>query len=190
MLTDEEYHSAEDQRRRQGQLFGEGWKHLFQPALNTNLCNIISKVCLHQFIVLQWVVLPFLQLYWHGYCHSRDRSLGICRRCYDFFFSQVNWSSRGLEKSSKAFGSVTCLQSTVPILQLQNVCSERAQPGTSSGSRKNRGTGGQGHRGKAHEVIWTSRRLLGISTNNMNNENLRVSPVRVWKWSFFHHAFM
>lgn len=96
ILTGREHHSAAEQRRRQGQLFGERWKHLLQSALNTNLCNIISKVCLHQFMALRWVALPFLQLFWHGCCHSRDRSLGICRRSYDFlffFFSHVNWSS-------------------------------------------------------------------------------------------------
>lgn len=142
-------------------------------------------------MVLQWVVLPFLQLFWHVCCHSRDRALGKWRKCYNFFFfSQFNWSSSGLEKSSKAFGSVTCLQRTVPNLQLQKMCSEHAQPGTDTRSRNKRVTGGHGQRGKAHEVMWTSRKLLGISTNNVNNENLRVSPVRVWEWSFLHHVFM
>lgn len=47
--------------------------------------------------------------------------------------------------------------------------------------------------GKAREaklMKWWSRNLLGISTNNVHNENFRAYPVRVWKWSFLHHVFM
>lgn len=115
------------------------WRRMVtSPSGSPEYCNIISKVCLHQFMALQWKILPLFQLFLHGCCHSKESSLGICRCCYNFFFPSSERTTSGLEKSSKAFGSVTCLQWTVSILWVQKIGSVHAGVG---GTQEQEGNG-------------------------------------------------
>lgn len=44
-------------------------------------CNIISKVCLHQFMAHQWIILPLFQLFLHRCCHSKQH---LCKKMLFF----------------------------------------------------------------------------------------------------------
>lgn len=80
ILRGEEYHSAAKEKARTIH-----WRRMVtSPSGSPEYCNTISKVCLHQLMALQWIILPLFQLFLHGGSHSKDRSLGICRKCYNF----------------------------------------------------------------------------------------------------------
>lgn len=143
-------------------------------------------------MVFQWVVLPFLQLFWHVCCHSQDRTLGKWRKCCDFFwfifFSIeliIQWPWKNDQKllevwhaSKEPFPSFSYRRCAWSMHSLT------LTPGV---ARR------EGQEGKAREaklMKWWSRKLLSIPTNNVHNENFRTYPVRVWKLSFLHHVFM
>lgn len=143
ILRGEEYHSAAKEKARTIH-----WRRMVtSPSGSPEYCNTISKVCLHQLMALQWIILPLFQLFLHGGSHSKDRSLGICRKCYNFpgFFLEWTDHSVGLKNHWKLL-EVTCLQRTVPNLWLQKIGSEHAEPGISSRSRRT-----QEQEGKAME---------------------------------------